>query len=161
MGLETICRNRAVGYCTNLNCRSNHLGTFLLGDVERFNCASCRQWGKAVAEHGEITDGKGDTFKSVKVRFNYDSLNDHYREIAIVRNESLYGSHSTYTFSSPLVKTERRALKIAESILGNLTLNPAAAAEGQILRTVETIITFDRPIAIVKHQLEMWSKLWD
>jgi len=161
MGLETIFKKRAVGYCTNLNCLSRHRGTFLLGDVDRFNCASCRQWGKAVAEHGEITDGKGDTFKSVKVRFNYDSLNDLYREIAIVRDESLYGSHSTYTFSSPLVKTERRALKIAESILANLTLHPGVAAEGEIPRTIETIIEFDRPLADVKRQLEAWSALWD
>tara|TARA_R110000765_G_scaffold345189_3_gene435480 strand:- start:430 stop:774 length:345 start_codon:yes stop_codon:yes gene_type:complete len=113
-----------------------------------------------VLELGEITKGRGDIFKSVRVEFNYKSENDHYQEIAIVRDESLYGSHSTYTFSSPLVRTEKRALKIAEAILANLTLHPRVASEGKIPRTIETIISFDQPLDDVKKQLTLWSKLW-
>jgi len=112
-----------------------------------------------VLERGKITKGTGSVYKTVEVEFCYDSKNDHYGEKAIVRDESLYGSHSTYRVSSPLIKTEERALKVAEAILANLTMRPESVAEG-VPSTVYTIVSFDTTLDDLKTVLTAWLKLW-
>jgi ribosomal protein S27AE len=132
--------NRAVGYCKNVECDDYSKGVFLLNHGDRFYCPRCRELGFVEGERGHYS---GDTpvFKEVRVEFNYDPIENKYREIGIVRDESLWGKCSTYTLVSPLIKTEKRALKVAESILANL--NRFGIGNGDMPRTQETLLSFD------------------
>jgi len=120
---------RGVGYCENtdcedyakgvFDCEDYAKGVFLLNHGDTFYCPRCRQLGKVEKERGFYT-GNTDIFKEVRVEYNFDPINSLYREIAIVRDESLWGRNNVYTLQSPLIKTEKRALKVAEAILANL-----------------------------------------
>jgi len=110
---------RGVGYCENTDCEDYAKGVFLLNHGDTFYCPRCRQLGKVEKERGFYT-GNSDIFKEVRVEYNFDPINGVYREIAIVRDESLWGRNNVYTLQSPLIKTEKRALKVAEAILANL-----------------------------------------
>jgi hypothetical protein len=110
---------RGVGYCENSQCEDYVKGVFLLNHGDTFYCPRCRQLGKIENERGFYT-GYSDIFKEVRVEYNFDPINNLYREIAIVRDESLWGRNNVYTLQSPLIKTEKRALKVAEAILANL-----------------------------------------
>ncbi len=110
---------RGVGYCENTDCEDYAKGVFLLNHGDTFYCPRCRQLGKVEKERGFYT-GNSDVFKEVRVEYNFDPINGVYREIAIVRDESLWGRNNVYTLQSPLIKTEKRALKVAEAILANL-----------------------------------------
>src|SRR5262249_9133226 len=76
---------------------------------------------------------------------NYDPINGVYREIGIVRDESLWGRNNVYTLQSPLIKTEKRALKVAEAILANLNRYRGLLNGDEIPRTTEIILSFDEP----------------
>ena len=91
-----------------------------------FYCPRCRQLGKVEKERGFYT-GNSDIFKEVRVEYNFDPIHGIYREIAIVRDESLWGRNNVYTLQSPLIKTEKRALKVAEAILANPEPLPGTA----------------------------------
>lgn len=130
---------RAVGYCTNLQCEDLHKGVFLMNHSEIFYCPRCRLTGMVEPEEGHYV-GDSDIFKEVRVEYNFDPVTRIYRETAIVRDESLWGRNNTYTLKSPLIKTENRALKVAEAILSNL--NRYGLSEGGIPRTSETVLDF-------------------
>jgi ribosomal protein S27AE len=111
---------RGVGYCENTDCEDYAKGVFLLNHGDTFYCPRCRQLGKVEKERGFYT-GNTDIFKEVRVEYNFDPINTVYREIAIVRDESLWGRNNVYTLQSPLIKTEKRALKVAEAILATIS----------------------------------------
>ncbi len=134
---------RGVGYCKHTECEDYAKGVFLLNHGDTFYCPRCRNLGKVVKETGSYV-GNAEIFKEVRVEYNFDPINSIYREIAIVRDESLWGRQSVYTLLSPLIKTEKRALKVAESILGNLNRYQITAAD-DIPKTTETLLTFDEP----------------
>jgi len=113
---------------------------FLLNHGKTFYCPRCRGLGATEAEAGHYV-GDSSIFKEVRVEFNFDPINGVYREIAIVRDESLWGRCNVYTLFSPLIKTEKRALKVAESILANL--NRFGVGDGNVPATTETILSFD------------------
>jgi hypothetical protein len=131
---------RAVGYCIKIECEDYSKGVFLLNHGKTFYCPRCREIGYVMAEEGFATGDK-EIFKEVRVAFNYDPINDKFRETAIVRDESLWGRCNTYTLNSPLIKTEKRALKVAEAILANL--NRFGIGDGGVPKTNETLISFD------------------
>ncbi len=81
---------RGVGYCENTDCEDYAKGVFLLNHGDTFYCPRCRQLGKVEKERGFYT-GSSDIFKEVRVEYNYDPIHGIYREIAIVRDESLWG----------------------------------------------------------------------
>ena len=110
---------RGVGYCLETECEDYAKGTFLLNHGNTYYCTRCRILGKIEAERGHYV-GDTDIFKEVRVEYNYDVIHNAYQEIAIVRDESLWGRNNVYTLQSPLIKTEKRALKVAEAILANL-----------------------------------------
>jgi hypothetical protein len=83
---------RGVGYCENTDCEDYAKGVFLLNHGDTFYCPRCRQLGKVEKERGFYT-GNSDIFKEVRVEYNFDPINGIYREIAIVRDESLWGDH--------------------------------------------------------------------
>lgn len=132
---------RAVGYCTNTDCEDYSKGTFLLNHGDKFFCSRCRVLGFIKKEEGDYTQ-VGEIFTEVRVEYNYSPVDDKYTEIAIVRDESL-PEGNVYTLQSPLVKTQNRALKIAEAILSNL--NRCGVGEGGVPNTRETILCIDDP----------------
>jgi ribosomal protein S27AE len=94
---------RGVGYCENTDCEDYAKGVFLLNHGDTFYCPRCRQLGKVEKERGFYT-GNTDIFKEVRVEYNFDPINSVYREIAIVRDESLWGRNNVDTLQSPLIK---------------------------------------------------------
>ncbi len=151
---------RGVGYCENTDCEDYAKGVFLLNHVDTFYCPRCRQLGKVEKERGFYT-GNSDIFKEVRVEYNFDPINGVYREIAIVRDESLWGRNNVYTLQSPLIKTEKRALKVAEAILANLNRYRGLLNGDDIPRTTEIILSFDDPFEEFSRKLSQLSKEWE
>jgi hypothetical protein len=133
---------RAVGYCNNINCEDYVKGLFLLNHGSTFFCPRCRDEGFIEPERG-FYEGNSDRWKEVRVEFNFNPLNHTYREIAIVRDESLQGQCNVYTMQSPLIKTEKRALKVAESVLANLNVHNNILNSDDVPRGLETVLSLD------------------
>ena len=151
---------RGVGYCENTDCEDYAKGVFLLNHGDTFYCPRCRQLGKVEKERGFYT-GNSDIFKEVRVEYNFDPVHGIYREIAIVRDESLWGRNNVYTLQSPLIKTEKRALKVAEAILANLNRSRGLLSGDDIPRTTEIILSFDETYDELSHKLKQLSKEWE
>ncbi len=148
---------RGVGYCENTECEDYAKGVFLLNHGDTFYCPRCRQLGKVEKERGFYT-GNSDIFKEVRVEYNFDPINGVYREIAIVRDESLWGRNNVYTLQSPLIKTEKRALKVAEAILANLNRYRGLLNGDEIPRTTEIILSFDEPYEEFRRKVEQLGR---
>jgi ribosomal protein S27AE len=149
---------RAVGYCQEDQCEDYCKGVFLLNHGNKFNCPRCREQGYVEPERGSY-EGASLVFKEVRVEHNYCAMSKTYSQIAIVRDESLWGTCSTYVLHSPLIKTEKRALCVAEGILSNL--NKFAGKmdlDNEIPSTMETMFSFDVPIEELKAKLAAFSK---
>lgn len=156
---------RGVGYCMNTgsgeeSCEDYAKGVFLLNHGDKFSCPRCRVWGMVVKEAGFSDDPSG-VFKEVRVEYNYDPIQTRYREIAIVRDDSIWGPSSTYTLLSPLIKTEKRALKVAEAILANLQRYSGLLLTEDIPRTTEIILSFDEEKVEFAKKLKRLSDEWE
>lgn len=158
--------SRSVGYCKDTECEDYAKGTFLINHGDTFWCPRCKKIGFIEAEAGTSTGDWG-IYKEVRIEYNYDPTERRYRELAIVRDESLWGRNNVYTLKSPLIRTEKRALKVAESMLANLNMQEHPLGLGEIPRTQELILSFDvspekfsEEIARLRGQLESstWSK---
>lgn len=151
---------RAVGYCKNTGCEDYAKGVFLLNHGDTFYCPRCRQQGEVESERGHYV-GTSDIFKEVRVEYNYDPIEKRYREIAIVRDESLWGRCNVYTLQSPLIKTEKRGLKVAESILANLNRYRGLLDGDGIPRTTEVILSFDDDPEDFSRKLSHLAREWE
>ena len=151
---------RGLGYCENTECDYYAKGVFLLNHDVTFYCPRCRQVGKVEKERGFYT-GNSDIFKEVRVEYNFDPIRGIYREIAIVRDESLLGRNNVCTLQSPLIETEKRALTVAEAILANLNCYRGLLSGDDILRTTEIILSFDDEFDEFSRQLQRLSKEWE
>ncbi len=151
---------RAVGYCEEVGCEEYAKGVFLLNHGDTFYCPRCRNKGSVVLERGIHSSKDGVSFKEVRVEFNYDPINRRFKEIGIVRDESIWGSGNIYTLLSPLIKTEKRALKVAEAILANLQ-RYSDILDDAIPRTTETIISFDEDIDAFTAQMKFLGQEWE
>ena len=160
---------RGVGYCMHVGSREDETcddyakGVFLLNHGDTFFCPRCRKRGMIVKEHGFQEAGHGDApFKEVRVEFNYDAVGKRFREIAIVRDESIWGTGNKYILMSPLIKTEKRALKVAESLLANLQrYSNLLSEDGDIPTTTEFLITFDDELSEFSRKLKVLGKEWE
>ncbi len=150
---------RAIGYCTKTNCEDYAKGVFLLNHGDTFYCPRCRQLGKVEKERGFYT-GNSDIFKEVRVEYNFDPINSVYREIAIVRDESLWGRNNVYTLQSPLIKTEKRALKVAEAILANLNRYRGLTGGDEIPSTREVLLSLDDSSEMFYQKLAQLAEEW-
>ncbi len=106
------------------------------------------------------TRGDGDIFKEVRVEYNFDSTRGAYQETAIVRDESLWGSCSAYILQSPLIKTEKRALRVAEAILANLNRYQDLLDGNHIPRTTEVTLSFDDSFEDFSRNLNHLGEIW-
>jgi ribosomal protein S27AE len=132
---------RGVGYCESTECEDYAKGVFLLNHGDTFYCPRCRQLGKVEKERGFYT-GNTDIFKEVRV-------------------ECLWGRNNVYTLQSPLIKTEKRALKVAEAILANLNRYRGLLNGDDIPRTTEIILSFDDEFDEFSRKLQQLSKEWE
>ncbi len=154
--------DRAVGYCENENCKEYAKGVFLLNHGSTtFYCPRCLDIGEKVLERGTHNAKDGVAFKEVRVEFNYDPYKRRFKEIGIVRDEAIWGSGSTYTLLSPLIKTEKRALKVAEAILANLQRYGGMFLFDGIPRTTETVVSFDDDIDIFTDKMRRLGQEWE
>jgi hypothetical protein len=151
--VETVLVKRAVGYCRNSECGQLFKGVFLLNPGDTFYCPNCRVDGFFVGERGEAKNNK-EVFKEVRVNYNFDPSRMEYRNLAIVRDESLGKDTNVYTLYSPLIKTDKRALKVAESILSNLMMSNGNLTQGKMPRTTENVLQFDGSLSEFKQQLK-------
>ena len=156
---------RGCGYCMDNRCTDYAKGAFLLNQGEHYVCPTCKTRGLVVDEVGSW-EGDAMTFKEVRVEYNYDPVEFKYREVAIVRDDALEGIHNVYTLQSPLIKTDKRALKVAESLLANLQNYPQLVTnqdinEDGVPRMTEMSISLDVPMSEFKANLSLIQKSWE
>ncbi len=150
---------RGVGYCEDEGCEEFTRGVFLLNLEGEFSCGACDKSGRVERERG-ICQGEGERFKEVRVEFNFDPVDGVYREVAIVQDVSLWGPARVYTLQSPLIRTEKRALKVAEAILANLNRCPESALRGEIPSTSEIVLSLDLSTEEFCRQLRRLQEDW-
>ena len=150
---------RGMGYCQNADC-GNPDGIFLANEREAFFCGYCGKRGKVETERGFHT-GKTGIFKEVRVEYNFYPTHGRYREVAIVRDESLPTSCDVYTLRSPLIKSKERALRFAETLFVNLGHCRGQADRSKMPRAAEIILSFDDDLALFRQRLQQLSARWD
>ena len=150
---------KAVGFCYNEFCDAKLKGTFLLNHGPRFYCPSCRAEGETVSETTEVIAGANSKWKEVRVEFDYDPVDRRFRAVAIVKDNSILGQGNKFLFKSPLVKTEKRALVMAESFLANLQ-NVNFLNSGESVRANEKVIYFDSDKSRFMADLADLSEYW-
>jgi len=151
---------RGVGYCRNPDCEDRGKGVFLLNHVGTFNCPDCRQPGLVERETG-FFEGDTGVFREVRVEYNYDPEAHGYRDVAIVRDVSLWDASNTYTLRSPLVRTEKRALKVAEALLANLNRCASVLGKDEIPSSSETVLSLDDDLAEFTAKLRTLASEWE
>ena len=151
---------RGVGYCRDGGCEEFGRGVFLLNHEGDFDCPSCSRRGRVERERGTY-QLFGELFKEVRVEYGFDPAVGSYRDVAIVRDVSIWGRSNVYTLQSPLIRTEKRALKVAEAILANLNRCPKAALDGGIPNTSEVVLSLDDPREEFSFKLEQLAKDWE
>lgn len=144
---------RGVGYCMDEECEEYTKGVFLLNHGPRYFCNRCRVEGIIEAEHGSEKLPGDPIFREVRVNYDFDPIELRYRCTAIVRNDDIeVAERNVYTLSSPLIKTEKRGLKVAEATLSNLEY---ARLDGAMIpKITEHIIQFDASSDEWKRQME-------
>jgi len=146
---------RGMGYCQNADC-GNPDGIFLANAREAFFCGHCGEHGKVETERGFHT-GKAGIFKEVRVEYKFDPSKGRYREVAIVRDESLPTSYDVYTLRSPLIKSKKRALRLAETLFLNLNHCRRQRDTIKMPRAGEMILSFDDDLALFRQRLQQLS----
>lgn len=152
--------DRSIGICLNEKCEKYGRSVMLVNQP-CYHCPHCAKRGKHVAEVGSYT-GDPSIFQEVRVEFDYDVSLDSYRQTAIVRDDELrylVEDPGIYTFKSPLIRTDVRALKSAESLLSILNLG-GGLEDGQIPTMRETILSFDEPREDFLDRLELLEGSW-
>ncbi len=152
--------SRGVGYCQNHGCEDYGKGVFLLNHTGVFVCPDCREPGRVEREAG-FSQGDTDVFREVRVEYNYDPESGVYRDVAIVRDVSLWDSSNTYTLRSPLVRTEKRALKVAEALLANLNRCASSLEPDEIPSSSETVLSFDDSLSEFTSKLQNLAHEWE
>ncbi len=151
---------RGVGYCENTNCGDYLKGVFILNHGDTFYCLLCREEGWVEVEKGSFT-GDSDIFKEVRVEFNFDAARRVYAKTAIVIDDSLPGTHNVYTLQSALIKTEQRALRVAEAVLGNLNRCRGLLLGDEVPRTTEVVLSLDQDRESFSGKLKQLSEMWE
>lgn len=142
IGNPTIEGKRGVGFCDNTDCSEYTKGIFLMSPkyTTHFYCQQCRQYSNNIVMERWWKEGRGEVYKRVTVEYNYSGADRRYHEMAIVEdNDILVGAE--IRFQSALIKTDKRALKVAEKILSNAALNPDVGA----VKYSEITLDYDMP----------------
>jgi len=152
--------SRGVGYCRNVDCEDAGKGVFLLNHSGHFACPTCRQLGTVERESGSY-EGDSGVFREVRVEYNYDPESGGYRDVAIVRDVSVWEASSSYTLRSPLVRTEKRALKVAEALLANLNRCTGRLDRDEIPNSSESVLSLDDDRDVFAQKLARLAHEWE
>lgn len=151
---ETKRTARGIGLCNNVHCEKYLKSNFLLAHLGDFTCPECKQVGSIVAERGIPSRELGQLFGEVRVEFNYDPTQKRYREIAVLRDESLGPDVGSYTAQMPTVNTEKRALKLGEMLFASLNEGLSLDSDlEEIPKARERVLNFDSSLEEFKEQL--------
>lgn len=142
--------NRAVGYCLNRSCKDFLRSGVLLGFTSnRYFCSVCREMGAFIPE-SFAWKGEGGPVREARVEYNFDpepltrGRPGDFLNAAVVRNDSLIDvAGRSFTFYSMLIRTEKRALSVAESILSNLNTYQDLSQISLVKLCSETTIHID------------------
>lgn len=140
--------SRAVGFCYEQQCGDFLKGVFLLNYGLNFYCPTCRAAGEIVPECRMDNPAENGLYTQVEVEFDYNPQERVYKSRAIVKMRDA-ANHGAYKLSSPLIKTENRALKIAEQLL--CALNAGLPKDNL---SQEKLYTFDCSLDDFKGQME-------
>jgi hypothetical protein len=111
---------RGIGFCNNSACYDMFKGVFLLNHGTSFVCPRCRVEGHLANETGHTSGPEGTLYKEVLVEYGYRAETRTYRAVAIVRDDAVQGEGRVYTLRSPFILTDKRALGVAERLLGSV-----------------------------------------
>ena len=109
-----------------------------------------------MTEHGTFTSNH-EVFREVRVEYDYDPIQKKYKCIAILADEGM-DEGDVYTLFSPLIKTDKRALKVAEGLLA--TLSYSLPEEGAVPTHTEQTLDLNSPLAEFVQQLGQHAKRW-
>jgi hypothetical protein len=62
---------------------------------------------------------------------------------------------------SPLIKTEKRALKVAEAVLANLQRYAELVGGDEIPRSTEVVLTFDDDLNVFAEKMKKLGDSWE
>ncbi len=149
---------RSVGYCINRGCPLYLQGAFLLNYHKKsFECTRCKSGGDIQHESGYAQNDKP-IFQEVRLSYDYDPANCVYRSIAVIRDESLTGIHNVYHCIAPMTKTDKQALKSAESILATLSQMTELPTKNELPNWYESRLSWDDPPEIYEKSLVEWGE---
>ena len=80
--------------------------------------------------------------------------------MAVVTDTAFVGEHNSYLLSSPMVKTERRALAMAENLLSSLQ-RYGILEQGDIPRSTEIVLDMSADMPEFKRNLRIIEKSWE
>ena len=139
---------KKLGYCEEPTCESFLAGLWMWMHKGAFVCSKCQgTQGFYVSERGIRSGPEHAIYGEVRVEFSYDPSQKRYREIAILRDDSLGDRIRTYTFQSPMIRTETRAFKMATGLLATLNdgIELALEDDTEIPKPIEHVVDFDLP----------------
>ena len=158
---------RGVGICINAGpddgepCTEYGKSTFLLNHGPKFHCGSCRMAGKVINETNALKNDH-QIVKEVRVEFQYDFERDKFTALAIVKDTDLEGTNlNVFTLFSPLIRTEKRALAVAERMLANLRQCPVLPTGDDLMTIKENTLNIDVDMKQWKADLLKVSRDWE
>lgn len=150
---------RGVGICYEEECVQYKKHTFIYNPDKRYFCTVCNNEGYMIQERCE-TMGKGENYTCVRIEFDFDPGKKKFRGLAIVKMENTLEIGKTYILYSPLIRTENRALKCAESTLAKLR-NCQEAPIGEVVRPTEETLNLSLTDKEYKEALERLAAKWN
>ena len=137
---------KMLGYCENTECEEYLKGSFMWMHTGPFACCKCKgSQGFLVAERGIRSGPANAIYGEVRIEYCYDPAQKKYCEIAILRDDSLGIHVRTFTLQTPMIRTEKRAFKLANGYLATLNdgIELALEDDTEIPRPVEHVVDFD------------------
>lgn len=151
---------RAVGYCmSSEDCDDYGKGVFLLNHGDYFECVRCRIPGYIEKEKSH-SQSNNPYYKEVRVEWDYCVLERRYKATAIVRDESAPRDGNIYILYSPLIRTEKRALTVAESRMAQLDKLNGVPDVDEDIRMEPVLLSFDETIDAFRKSLAEVHAMW-
>jgi hypothetical protein len=147
---------RAIGICYETNCEQFLRTVFLLNQTA-FTCPNCKHPGEVVHETGR-SENSGRAYKEVRVEFDYDPLEASFLQTAVVRDENLWGRNNVFHYSTPLVKTAKQALRMAEGMLAALNQLGENVSTDEMPRYSETRLDWDQSLPLFRSNCNHWGE---
>ena len=153
---------QGIGYCRNPDCKSVNQAIFVTDREDSYRCQGCYLVGRIVLESGSFSN-KTPYVRMVRVEYNYDTTQERYRSLAALWDPEIEEERTNvYTIKSPIIKSEKGAFRVAESVLVLLQQlpepqkNPSAG-----LKAKERPLDLDLDYSDFKKQCQKLTESWD